>query len=284
MKRTTLILAAFLALSFPARPAHAADGFLTSIEAAKAKAAEKQQIIFVDLFADWCGWCHRMKREVFPSEAFQNATKDMVLLRVDTEDGGEGTLLAREYGIRRLPTFLLLAPDGIVAGTLYGYSPAEKFTARLLDVYGKYETFVESVRSEKSFENDYPRRLALAEEFLVRRGVEQGQQRLRMLTTEKGVPEEVRDRAFVQLATSQFTEKKIDESEKTLETFFSVQTKGDALERGRLIMSQIYVEKGDLPKALAELRNFKAAFPASPHMEQVDLLLPQIEGAVSRAN
>lgn len=283
MKRISIIVT-LAALLLHAPLAQAAAGFLSSIDEARTKAAEKQQVIFVDLFAEWCGWCHRMEREVFPTEVFQNATKDMVLLRVDTEDGGEGTRLAREYGIRQLPAFLLLDQEGLVAGTLYGYSPAEKFTARLLDVYGKYETFRETVRNEKSIASDYAGRLALAEEFLVRRGVDQGQRRLRLLTTEKGVPEEVRDRAFVQLATSQFTQKKFDESEKTLESFFAVQSKGDAFERGRLIMSQVYVEQGNLPKALATLRSFKAAFPKSPHMEQVDLLLPQIEGAVARAN
>jgi len=86
------------------------------------------------------------------------------------------------------------------------------------------------------------------------------------------------------LAASQLAEKNYEDSQKTLEKFFAVQTRGDSLEKGLLMMSNIYVEQGDLPKALAGLKSFKQKFPASPLMEQVDALLPQLEGAVARMN
>ncbi|HUF18138.1 MAG TPA: thioredoxin family protein [Thermoanaerobaculia bacterium] len=261
-----------------------ASSFLTSLEAAKAEAKKKDQIIFVDLFADWCGWCHRMKREVFPSETFQNATKNMVLLRVDTEDRGEGTQLARAYKVRQLPTFLLIDADGLLAGSLYGYSPAEKFTKRLIAAYSDYEVFKETLSRESTLGSDYPKRLAIAEEFLRRGGHEQGEQRLTALVSEPKVPHEIRDLSFYHLAASQLARKEYAPARETLQKFFSVQTSGDSLERARLMMSQIYFEEGNYPKALAELKGFKQKFPASPLIEQVEAMLPQLESAVARKN
>src|SRR5204863_775401 len=106
-------------------------GWVTSVDAAQKKAKTAHRLIFVDLFADWCGWCHRFEEEVIPSQAFQSATDDMILLRLNTEDGKDGTKLARDYGIRSLPTFVVLDEDLLIAGQIRGYAPAGDF-ARML--------------------------------------------------------------------------------------------------------------------------------------------------------
>src|SRR5688572_31047069 len=110
-----IVLLVVLALTLTT-PAFAGAGWHKNVAAAQKVAKEKNQLILVDMFAEWCGWCHRFEREVFPSEAFQKATGDIVLLRLDTEDGKEGTQMARKYGVTSLPTFVLLTPDMTMAG------------------------------------------------------------------------------------------------------------------------------------------------------------------------
>ena len=112
MKRTLLICAALILLT---QQLFAGGTWLKSVAAAEKQAKQRNELIFVDLFADWCGWCHKMEQEVFPSEAFQKATANKVLLRLNTEDAADGSKIAQQFGVTTLPTFLLLTPEGTIA-------------------------------------------------------------------------------------------------------------------------------------------------------------------------
>ncbi|HEX6088124.1 MAG TPA: thioredoxin fold domain-containing protein [Thermoanaerobaculia bacterium] len=271
-----LILTAALALAV-ASPTFAAGPWHKSIAPAQKIAKEKNQLILVDMFAEWCGWCHRFEREVFPAEAFQNATDDMVLLRLDTEDQKEGTQLARRYQVSSLPTFLLLAPDLSVAGVIRGYAPAPQFVQMLKETRDKYSAFQKRVQNEASLAKDYSGRLELAKEFITRSAYDQSEPRLRKLTTEKGVPAAVRDEAFYQLAVSYAMQQKFDQGVKTVRDLSAVSKTGDAVEKARLLVGQIYLQQGNLLGARNEFRSFKKEFPKSPLVNNIDAVLPDIE-------
>src|SRR5215213_5639961 len=150
-KRISLLAVLALVLS---TPAFAGGTWHKSVAAAQKVAKEKNQLILVDMFAQWCGWCHRFEREVFPSETFQKATDDIVLLRLDTEDRSEGTQYAQKYGVTQLPTFLLLAPDLSLAGVIRGYAPPREFVQSLQSTRGEYGEFVKKVKNEASMAKD----------------------------------------------------------------------------------------------------------------------------------
>ena len=259
-----------------------AGPWLTSIDAAQKKAKAGKQLIFVDLFADWCTWCHRFKQEVVPSQAFQNATDDMVLLRLDTEDGKDGTKLAREYGIRSLPTFVVLNEDLLMAGQIRGYAPANDFAKLLGQTREGYQDFVKRAGSESTFTKDYAKRLALAREFRDRMGLSQSETRLQKLLGESAIPAAVRDDAFYDLAYTQFVAKKYDIALATLKKFSGVQNKGDAYERSRLLVGDIFLTQGNLLGAANEYRNFKATFPKSQYVKNIDMVLPQVEAQLNQ--
>jgi thioredoxin-related protein len=248
-----------------------------SVAAAQKAAKEKNQFILVDMFAEWCGWCHRFEREVFPSEAFQKATDDIVLLRLDTEDKKEGTQFQQKYAVTSLPTFLLLTPDLTLAGSIRGYAPPAQFVQMLAETRSKHAAFEKRVKNEGALAKDYPARLELAKEFLTRNSAAQGELRLRKLTTEKGVPGSIRDEAFYQLAYLYATQNKFDDAQKTIKALTAVSKLGDAVERSKLLAGQIYVAQGNLLGAVNELRAFKKSHPNSPHVHTVDSVLPDIE-------
>jgi thioredoxin-related protein len=273
-------IAALLAL-LVAPQALAAGGFLKTVSAAQKKAKEKNQLIFVDLFADWCGWCHRFDKEVVPSEAFQNATDNMVLLRLDTEDGKEGTQFARKYQIVSLPTFLILDPDLSIAAVIKGYAPPDRFVEMMTASVGKYREFESLVAQEVMLTKDYAKRLQIAREFRVRQAFDKSESRYRKLIGEKGVPVETRDDAYYELAVMYMQQGKHADVLKTVADFGKVQKEGMVYERSRLLVTDVYMAQGNYKGAASELKAFKSKFPKSPLAAQVDSMLANVERVAS---
>jgi thiol-disulfide isomerase/thioredoxin len=133
MKR--LIFALF-ALATPALAAPAVAGadstWHRSVADAFSAARKVDRLVLVELYADWCGWCKVMDRETFSSEEFQAKAKEFVLLRVDTDDGAEGSELQRRFRANSLPTLLVLDPNQYLVAQIVGYKKAPELL-QLLD-------------------------------------------------------------------------------------------------------------------------------------------------------
>ncbi|HEV2719778.1 MAG TPA: thioredoxin family protein [Thermoanaerobaculia bacterium] len=275
--RKLAIVALALAISSTA----SASPWIKSYTQAQKKAKEKKSFIFVDLFADWCGWCHKFEQDVIPSEAFQKVTDDMVLLRLNTEDQGEGTTLSRHYNVSSLPTFLVLDSEGIVVGIIRGYQVPNDFATSIKDVEGRYATFMKKVSTENTFANDFQKRLDVAKEFRARYALLQAETRFKKILGERSVPAAVRDETYYELALTQMMAKKYDDSLGTIQKFATVQNKGEQYEKSRLLIGDLYLQEGKYDKAVAEYRSFKANFPQSQYVKNVDMLLPQLERQIA---
>ncbi len=98
---------------------------------AKAKKNKKgPNIIFMDCYTTWCGPCKQMANVIFPMEhvgKFFNA--NFVNVKIDMEKG-EGIELAKKYGIRAYPTFLILDSDGNEINRIVGSGDADSFIAK----------------------------------------------------------------------------------------------------------------------------------------------------------
>jgi thiol:disulfide interchange protein len=85
------------------------------------KAKEENKVIFLDIYATWCGPCKLLKRTTFVNEevgAFFNS--NFINATFDGENG-EGKELARLYQIHAYPTMLFINPDGSVKKVAVGY-------------------------------------------------------------------------------------------------------------------------------------------------------------------
>lgn len=274
MKRTVLLAAVALLVS---QHAFAGGAWIKSYAQAEQKAKAKNQNIFVDLFADWCGWCHKFEQDVIPSEAFQKASDNMVLLRLNTEDGGDGSAFAQKFGVTSLPTFLILAPDSTIVGIIRGYQPAVEFAGSMRESETRYEEFLKRAAAEPTYAKDFRKRLDIAKEFRMRYSLPKAEQRFNTLTAEKGVPADIRDEAFYELALTELLQKKYDDTMSTVKRFRAVQSKGDAYERAQLLVGDVYLQQGNYAKAMAEYKSFKAKFPNSPMNRNIDMILPRLQ-------
>ena len=273
MKRFAIALTAALLLA----PGAFASPWITSLPAAQKKSKETKQLIFVDLFADWCGWCKRMEAEVFPSQAFQSATDKMVLLRLNTEDGADGSRISQQFSVTSLPTFLILTPDNMIAAMIRGYAPSKEFVDSMKESLAKYNDFQNRVAHESTIAGDYQKRLDLAREFTSRFGLKESESRFRQLIIDRGAPADVRDQAYYELAVSLLLQNRLDDATKMLVAFGKTQTKGEAYERSRVLLAQVYMQQGNFLGAANELRAFKARFPNSPLIGNVEMMLPGVE-------
>jgi thioredoxin 1 len=90
------------------------------------KAKHENKIIFVDIYATWCGPCKLLKRTTFTDKEvghYFNAT--FINVALDGEKG-DGKILVRQYGVRGYPTLLFIKPDGSVKKQATGYQTASQ--------------------------------------------------------------------------------------------------------------------------------------------------------------
>ena len=96
--------------------------WLTSMEQAMAAAKKAERPILVDFTgSDWCGWCIRLKKEVFSTAQFRKwAGANVILVEVDfprrkpqdAETKKRNRALATKYGIKGFPTILFIDAAG----------------------------------------------------------------------------------------------------------------------------------------------------------------------------
>lgn len=123
----TYLLAAAPAAAAGGAPAKTLAGWHAETEDALAEARSRKALVLVDLYADWCGWCKVLEERVFTSPEFERYAQKFVRLRVDTEDGGQGSALQSRFSIESLPMLLILDADKIKVGQVAGYQPTADF-------------------------------------------------------------------------------------------------------------------------------------------------------------
>ncbi len=91
------------------------------------KAKKENEIIFLDIYATWCGPCKRLKAKTFSdTEVGKFYNQKFINVTLDGEKG-EGIELARKYGVRNYPTLLFLDGNGNIVTRTVGYHNAKEF-------------------------------------------------------------------------------------------------------------------------------------------------------------
>jgi thioredoxin-related protein len=100
--------------------------WLTDLSVVQAKAQEEEKPILMDFTgSNWCGWCIKLKKEVFSKPAFiEYANEHLILMTVDFPRGVEqeeslvdqNHKLMDKYGVNSFPTIILVDAEGEVLG------------------------------------------------------------------------------------------------------------------------------------------------------------------------
>lgn len=111
-------------------PAFAESAWLTAYDSALAAAKASNSPILADFQAPWCYSCYYMEEKVLSQPAFAEASKGLVLLKLDV-DQPEGRALKERLGVTFLPSYLLLDAKGKALGRIVGEQTEADFLARL---------------------------------------------------------------------------------------------------------------------------------------------------------
>ncbi|WP_428235221.1 thioredoxin family protein [Gracilimonas sp.] len=106
-----------------------------SFEQALKLAEEEGKPIMIDVWAPWCGWCKKMKKEVYP-ELSAALNKDFVLTRLNRDDNEDKKTyqqyritplrLAQKFGVQNVPAIVFLSPEGEYLFHISGFVEADE--------------------------------------------------------------------------------------------------------------------------------------------------------------
>ena len=109
MRRFPIAMAG-LALLLSVQATYAAKPWLTSFEKARAEAKRQNLLLVIHFYADWCGPCREMERDVLSSSALTKGMKGrFIAVKVDTDRRED---LVDRYNIEALPSDVILSPKG----------------------------------------------------------------------------------------------------------------------------------------------------------------------------
>lgn len=106
-----------------------------SFEKALPQAKSNDKLIVVDVWAPWCGWCHKMKQETYPRLP-DELRKQFIFTRLNrdnrkTEHRYKGQQLtslrlAQKLHAQSVPTVVILSSGGNYLFHISGFLPATK--------------------------------------------------------------------------------------------------------------------------------------------------------------
>lgn len=98
------------------------------LETALSRAEAEYRPVLAVFSSPGCGWCQRLKTETLDDPETRNLLKHYALVEIDVMDD---PLTAQQYGLRGVPTVLILSSDGQVRNGVSGYVSVPELCAML---------------------------------------------------------------------------------------------------------------------------------------------------------
>lgn len=149
MKKILTLTASALSFLSLATVSALEEGWTNDFEAAKKTATDEEKDLLLNFTgSDWCGWCVKLKDEVFSQESFKKEVRDQFVLveldypktveglaKLSNETQGQNQKLQQIYQIQGFPSIVLTDSRGRPYGrTGYRQGGSEKYLQHLEDL------------------------------------------------------------------------------------------------------------------------------------------------------
>jgi thioredoxin-like negative regulator of GroEL len=264
--RTAVLLLVIASSSFATQSIQ----WVRDYDQALAKAAKDSKPIFVDAYADWCGWCHKLDQEVYSDPSFVKFMSDFVPLKIDIESSTKGRQFAEKYQITGLPTLFVLDSSGKISNRIGGFIEAG---ALMEDIQG-IQRLIEAEQKDPSNLNVSGK---LADEYLAREMTDEATERFRKIVISPYSSASQKESAQFSLGLAHYSQGDLNNAQKVIEQYLQSFPQGENIEDAYLLIAQICIEKEEDHRAQRYLKQFLQKFPQSKNVPRAKDVLAALE-------
>lgn len=138
-----------------------------NFDLAKRSARASKKLILVDFYTDWCTYCKKLDRDIFPDNRVVQALSAVVPVRLNAEREGAG--LARQFGVTSYPTLLFLDESGNESGRISGFLPVGPFVSEVESAVKTHRELPQRIAKVKATPNDTKAALELLKTYAMMR-------------------------------------------------------------------------------------------------------------------
>lgn len=279
------------------------EGWTTDFPAAKAEAAASDKDLLMDFTgSDWCGWCIKLKDEVFLTDEFKAvAPSDFVMVELDFPNAvpqtdavkAQNAALASKYNIQGYPTIILADAKGKPYAQT-GYQPGgpEAYLAHLDELQAIRVTRDEAMAKAKDADGiekakaldeamqavgiqfaigHYP---SVVESIIALDADNSAGLKSKYDTAMSEMKMDADMQDAIQLLQSGDAEAGLAKLDQVIETH---EPQGESLQMITAIKGQVHLQMGEMDQGMSLLEQAVAVAPESPIAGQINAMIQQVK-------
>lgn len=251
----------------------------SAYNAALADAQAHHRPILLDMYTDWCEWCHALDDTTYVDPAFIQFSKGFTMSRINAE---VDTVTAARYHVQNYPTVLVLNEKGEEMDRVVGYSRAPGFIAEVKDYLAGRNTLASVLAQEPAHRKDPEFIYKLADRLADHGLSEESKRRFLMFVSmdPKNVSGHTDD-AYYRLARMARKKKDFASDRKYAQTILDKYPDSDMMRPAFLEVGQSYSKNGEYEPARKIFLDYAKRFPddgdASWAREQADTMAVRLK-------